>query len=329
MGRSDTWNWLRLSRSDPPGVAAKAPHAKVYRAALQQFEDLMNAAEATGYAARPLPLFYALSQAGQAIEACAGQRPARNHGLDVKCGSSSPLKAFVEPREEDGRFQGVSACVASPSLSGKTSLGSLMASVIELSHFFVESPWPVGIEVYPREILDGGDARGFAYHRDAVWETYDFLFPKEVRTVAEVGQILARYPDAEGKWRPISTTPELLGVRAYAGRWVVRLLWNDGGKGISGVAPDFRGVYVLRPALVDGEHPPSLLMTWWLITYTISELARYEPERWVNALKVDSSHDAVPLERCMDTAIDVIPDLVLAGILDAARGLSKQVEALS
>ncbi len=157
-----------------------------------------NAAEATGHAARPLPLFYALSQAGQAIEACAGQRPARNHGLDVK-----------------------------------------------------------------------------------------------MRTVAEVGQILARYPDAEGKWRPVATTPELLGVRAYAGRWVVRVLWNDGGKGISGVAPEFRGVYVLRPALVDAQRPPSLLMTWWLITYTISELARYEPERWVNALKVDSSRDAV------------------------------------
>ena len=72
-------------------------------------------------------------------------------------------------------------------------------------------------------------------------------------------------------------------------------------------------------------------MTWWLISYALSMLARYHPREWVRALDVDTSIDAVALEHCMDEALTVIPELISAAILDAARGdsdaTSKEVDS--
>lgn len=43
---------LRASLVGPPGAATEDPQrSAIYRAALQQFEELLHAAEATGYAA--------------------------------------------------------------------------------------------------------------------------------------------------------------------------------------------------------------------------------------------------------------------------------------
>jgi hypothetical protein len=61
---------LRGTRASPPGMAAgDVERRHVYGAALQQAEDLFEAAAAVGPLARPLPLFYAVSQAGRAITA--------------------------------------------------------------------------------------------------------------------------------------------------------------------------------------------------------------------------------------------------------------------
>ncbi len=76
------WDWLRLTRSTPPGAAKNDPLASAtYRAALEQFEELIRAAAAVGYQSRPLPLFYALSQAGRAIVAARGGADHQTHGL--------------------------------------------------------------------------------------------------------------------------------------------------------------------------------------------------------------------------------------------------------
>lgn len=67
------WYRLRLSRSNPPGRTTKSESRRMlYAAALQQFEELMNAAGAVSAAARPLPLFYAMSQASRAVAAAQG-----------------------------------------------------------------------------------------------------------------------------------------------------------------------------------------------------------------------------------------------------------------
>jgi len=74
---------IRWTRSEPPGKAANDEGRRaLYCASLQQFEELLTAAEAAGHASRPLPLFYALSQAGRAIVAAYGDAPVcAGHGL--------------------------------------------------------------------------------------------------------------------------------------------------------------------------------------------------------------------------------------------------------
>ena len=62
------WHLLRMSRSSPPALAdADDRHANLYRAALQQFEDLLTAAASIGPAGSRLPLYYLLSQADRAV----------------------------------------------------------------------------------------------------------------------------------------------------------------------------------------------------------------------------------------------------------------------
>jgi hypothetical protein len=70
----------------------------------------------------------------------------------------------------------------------------------------------------------------------------------------------------------------------------------------------------MRPDVPMGERPPSFLMTWWAILFTLSTLARYHPVEWVDALNPDRSPAAVLLERTMDVALEVVPRLVLEAI---------------
>ena len=62
------WQSIRLLRARPP-VPVTGERLGVFVSALEQAEQLMRAARDVGPAARPLPLFYALSQAGRAITA--------------------------------------------------------------------------------------------------------------------------------------------------------------------------------------------------------------------------------------------------------------------
>jgi hypothetical protein len=69
---AESWAVLRSCRSKPPGKAGgSVERREVFCAALDQAEQLFTAAEQTGYASRPLLLFYGLSQAGRALAAAA------------------------------------------------------------------------------------------------------------------------------------------------------------------------------------------------------------------------------------------------------------------
>ena len=79
-----TANRLRATRAKPPGMASgEGLRRDTYGAALQQFDELMTAAAAIGLMSRPLPLYYAVLQAGKAIAAAWSGRdpPIEGHGL--------------------------------------------------------------------------------------------------------------------------------------------------------------------------------------------------------------------------------------------------------
>ena len=106
----EIWSLIRETRSARPGRALDdTERAAVYGSALQQFEELMRAAETTGYASRPLPLFYAISQAGRAVAAAHADEPwiLSGHGLRHSPGPSS-LRSTV--RAAPGKADSFSPC---------------------------------------------------------------------------------------------------------------------------------------------------------------------------------------------------------------------------
>ena len=93
MSVTDAYFQIRATRAEPPGFAAgDEERRQTYAAALDQFEELMAAAGAATPRSRPLPLFYALSQAGRAIAAARAEVDwrLRGHGL------SAPLLAVSD-----------------------------------------------------------------------------------------------------------------------------------------------------------------------------------------------------------------------------------------
>jgi hypothetical protein len=132
---------------------------------LRQAEELAMAAKAAGYAARPLPLFYSLSQAGRAIAAVHLPDPwiLRGHGLTVPPASPTPsidsstaqkliLDTIVKmAKEKDGEpdsFRGVAKAIESPTLKGGVTLGALWSANPDLS----EVPVPPSLRQYPRAL---------------------------------------------------------------------------------------------------------------------------------------------------------------------------------
>lgn len=56
-------------------------------------------------------------------------------------------------------------------------------------------------------------------------------------------------------------------------------------------------------------------MTWWLLLYAFSILARYAPRKWVDALNPDTANSsAAALQYALDTALERVPHLVLEAL---------------
>ncbi|WP_164331367.1 hypothetical protein OHB25_04800 [Streptomyces mirabilis] len=116
---------------------------------------------------------------------------------------------------------------------------------------------------------------------------------------------IARYRGLEGAelWGSDEETFE----EVCPGRFGVELCWPAPSTGMQEAdtveffdvrAPVYRfnDHRYLRPAFQLAKSPPSPLMSWWLLLYSFSMLARYEPRKWTDALDIDKSPDAAALE---------------------------------
>jgi hypothetical protein len=133
---SSTTASLRATRADPPGMTTTARDRRdVYSAAVQQAEDLFKAAAASGAVARPLPLYYAVSQAGRAIAAAWAEDDwrVRGHGLKEDTSHSSwrrdGILGFRVAPAGRGVFGAVAEAIGSSGLRGSVELGALWAAL--------------------------------------------------------------------------------------------------------------------------------------------------------------------------------------------------------
>jgi hypothetical protein len=333
MSTADPRNWawqrLRLLRSDPPGLAGTSPaRVRVMTAALDQAEQLSRAAETIGPAAQPLPLFYALSQAGRAITAVRlkDDWQLSAHGLKWPGdpGSNNLLERRVEPQDsKTGSFQRVAEAVGSATLTAPVELGAAWLALPELAlpRLPIYRPsWRPALNILSLEpdsqlmMIIGRKVEGLV------------VGLADVSSRQAIIDQLQHYPSARDgapAFIPHDTEEKLVGQFVGQDHWAPRVVWE---------APD--STTVARKQTFDRTAPPyqsrsvhsaipelptsdwlSPLLLWWVLLFGLSNLARYEPGVWTAALDVNASQLAVPLETAMREALDSVPHLVLEALL--------------
>jgi hypothetical protein len=283
---------LRATRAAPPGLASRPTRRGTFGASLAQFDELMAAAAATTPASRPIPLFYALSQAGRAVAAAhAPQRwRLRMHGLSCP-ELDGPLLSVPVVRararrtgpEEVDSFSGVADATGSLLPSKRVELGALWTSLPELIETVTDgqrADWPTPLLLVP-DVPDAPlvplgrvDAVlvGFSGHPDHLEAHLRAAFPSAagIRLHRPQGlpHVLQHTDSGQGiRVNLDAETPDVAGhLRAL----------DYAAPGGEGFVPRW-----IRPGV--GGAAVSPFMTWWAFLFGLSMLARYEPEGWTAA----------------------------------------------
>jgi len=293
-----------------------------------------------GYATRPVQLFYGLSQLGRSIAAASkhltdgptgnsqsghgrGERGSvevwrlSGHGIatpSLRERSRAGLSAVMVKGQSHGTAPGVARALSSAPLptDREVSLVDLWAmlpearevpavefagkpQILQISYEY-EQEWsyasssPLGPAVTHVNL-----AKFPASHDDASLSNYLSWYPG-------LGQ--PRPPD---EWRQTRMT------------WVanqddVKRGWADGWD--RGVVPSlphvtYRNTECAVPVIAEMSEPVHPITIWWAVLFTLSMMARYEPDTWSTFIDVDSSACASAIEHTLDAALDAVPNLVL------------------
>jgi hypothetical protein len=338
--RAVSWRAIRSLRADPPGRAGGARQA-TFVMALEQAEELFTAAAATGPAARALPLFYGLSQAGRALFATRTPgdlwKP-RGHGIGEGSGNSTGIAVAdfeVEPRPgRAGAFALVAEALASSALPGPTRLGDLWPLLPDTQRFALPSSGPhrilnIQVNTY-RSNDDPINAEISGLPADLGIQRGPDDDPSAPRAdwaeeEQRVREFLAHYPSLNGLkfggggGQPIGFRPMDDGTALVAVQWP-----NDPENACTPeelskrVATSYVGHANAYPCLDTSGRPIHPLVVWWATLFGLSILARYEPETWGRAIDINTSHEAVAIEHILNAALDSVPELLYRVLTDDA-----------
>jgi YaaC-like Protein len=298
---------VQALRANPPGLAHEADRRRVFGSALEQFDQLLVAAEAVGPATAPIPLFYAFSQGGRAFAAArvTGQdwRP-HTHGLSVGDPGTRIGDTVLTPSSgRPGSFQLFCRSIGSSALSAPTTLAAVWAAV---GRYRAVEGLGAGEPATTNAMIIGDNAPGHVVLEGAIAED----LPEDSEQQAEVmRERLAAYsPGGEG-------------VRVAPDRWPnqhfpvprVEVYWERDGQTREAseiVSPRIAGErsgFVLLPALGPERnvlHPVAAMYATWL---ALSSVARYHPDAWRQALDRDTAATAVAIEEAIDLTLELLP----------------------
>lgn len=317
-------------RSHP--LQGNVSRRKTFAAAMQQFEEQMAAANVVTSATSSLNLYYGLAQAGLAIAAAKASEPwtFSSHGLELVDTRPDLADICVRPKGRGG-FQAVASVTGSPVIETKVSIGALWASLPDLAEYapLRTTSYPTALYVAPgMPSMWGGIAGGPSeeYYSKASATVYFRTKISEENANVLFARLISDYPTADG-WQVDSggSFTDSAADKNSKLRIALPSSTDDGLLRTADVtaildvlAPEY--LYTadryMRPS-VEGaaKPPPSPLMTWWLLLYSFSMLARYQPRKWTDLLILDRPGCANQIRFALERAISVIPQLLI-GALD-------------
>jgi hypothetical protein len=338
---TSAWRDIQALRATPTNLAATDTLRKrTFAAALRQAEELAQAADAVSYAVKPLPLFYALSQAGRAITAThlLGRFELQGHGIQFRLGNTTNVLGGTVGEQDivGGAFQGVAAATGSTTIDQSVQLGALWAANPDLT----------GVPI-PAQFGDWPKAMGYvvgtrpAKNRDLNHATGGMAYtvldlPGE--TGADIAEVVQNYPSLAGTrglkfglhGDAYAEPDEQVGRRddgrVIIGRPAERFMpladfWELEDSLYSVVEIDESFPRYPEPHLigwaipaVTGGPAPSPLLLWWALLFGLSHLTRYHPAAWTATVDLDTSTLAAPLRRMLDVAVEQLPVRVLAAL---------------
>jgi hypothetical protein len=320
---SDTFFFIRRTRAHPPGRACHDERRATYGTALEQFEELIKAAGDASPGVRPLPLFYALSQAGRAIAAASLADDWKLHGHGLSCtdlSTNDVLDLEIKPLKnrnahKPDSFHGVAAATESAVPAGPIKLGALWLALPDVSKLLADADgaeqWPEALLAFPAEVTTSPLER---FDRAEV-ALLGWKHPDGGSLAADLPNYSntadASHEEIPGVGIRVTQLSEGLGLTTF---WPTETADLAGRQNtLDQVVPSAPGgERWLRP-LVSGAAMNDLMM-WWALTFGLSMLARYEPAGWNAMLDLDRGPLSSHLVRLMDAAVDVVPELVLQAL---------------
>lgn len=238
------------------------------------------------------------------------------------------LFSVVVTPTRDGHVHQVAEALNSPVLAKPTALADLLAALdIELFFDHEDLPgrrplrvsengmslWvprtPVGKSLYVRPLPDDLAKDTIDVRASPGNLAYTRPHPP---SRAQVADWLARYPRLSALGAPDTIgDPEPAGLGRRETGWAIRLGWDGPVKEttltdwtvnqLDVVYSDDWGKAkgIVLPSVGGNTAAQEPLITWWLVLYALSMLARYHPREWTAMIDVDRSPLAVPLEQLL------------------------------
>lgn len=345
--RTEVWRELRGLRAAPPGSArTDKARRSTFQSALEQSQQLMEAAELAGPATRPVQLFYALSQGGRAIAAASHSLPAeiavadaddptqshretvnwqlKGHGITAPGTSVRQVGNVTVRAAATGLMPGVALAIGTASLCPDEKL-----KLNELWHLLPEALSVPLTTAAGSPALAIESARQWSLeHEHCYIATLSGVPPSIYAECGDdkekVALFLDRYPTLKGYgfpsahdtagWVPTDKPDKPL-LNVYWGspreKYEDLLKATRRLKGTRYREEHDCWVFPSVGQMTDALHP---LMAWWAVLFGLSMMARYEPANWYAMTQIDSSPDANAIEHVLDQALDVIPSILLDGI---------------
>lgn len=329
---------IRSLRFNPPGYAGTGVRARIFDAALEQAEQLFRAAESAGPQSRPILLFYGLSQTGRALCAVATNVANKDvqltgHGIgveDLAVANNVPLADLVV-QPHAGSFRQVAAALNASDYSGTARLGDLWAMLPDSDRFPLPGTTPNRPLILSETLVSGGRAcfevqplpGGLQYRPDtprlaAQGDENEWRAERQ-----RVTAYLADYPLLNQFDFINSNGPAQLRLIGD-GLLSVAVCWSiPPGENAKDVLDSHSVTYLgdalAFPRVGDSPHPAHPILLWWAILFTLSMLARYQPDAWAKYVNVSKNSAAVPVEDLLNRALNVLPETIHRAILQVSK----------